>query len=460
LESSKRLKEVREQIAEKTRVIIEAFCQRALLANEIASLKKQLNLPIEDYLVEKNLAEQVRSICVRYGLDPSKGLKLLNFLISESISLQKSLQTPLITPKTVFEETRRLEEQGSKVIHLEVGEPDFGPPQRVVDAAIRALKEGRTHYTSQYGIAELRRALADKMSERWKASIRSNEILVTPGGRAALVLALSSTLTPGDSAIIIEPAWPAYRKCVESLGCRARVLHTRFEDEWEPDVSKIEDLIDETTKAIIINSPCNPTGKIFAKKTMNSIIDVATKHNLTILSDEAYAEFSYTDRYSLLPEDCTKIVIGTFSKGWGMTGFRLGYLITSSEKCDVMAELAGDLYTSVPEPIQIAGLAALDCFDEVDVYVALMKERCRLITSLLKSLPVEFKEPDGAFYVFFKLSRGENAQEFVEQLLREKLVALTPGSGFGDYPQFVRLSFCRPEEELREGVARMRELLL
>jgi len=460
MESSKRLKEVREQIAEKTRVIIETFCQRALLANEIASLKRKLNLPIDDYLVEKKLAEQVRTICLKFGLDPNKALKLLNLLISESISLQKSSHNPLITPTTVFEETRRLEERGLKVIHLEVGEPDFGPPQRVVDATVKALKEGRTHYTSQYGIPELRRALADKMSERWNASIRSNEILVTPGGRTALVLALSATLTQGDSAIIIEPAWPAYRKCVESLGCRARVVHTQLEDGWEPDVSKIEDLVDETTKVIIINSPCNPTGKIFAGKTVKSIIDVATKHKLTILSDEAYAEFSYRDRYSLLPEDCAKIVVGTFSKAWGMTGFRLGYLITSSQRCTAIAELAGDLYTSVPEPIQIAGLAALECFDEVDLYVAQMKKRCEFITSMLKSLPVEFKEPDGAFYIFFKLNSEVNADAFVEQLLRKHLVALTPGSGFGNYPQFVRLSFCRPEQELREGVARMRELLL
>ena len=459
MDDSERLEEIREQIAEKTRIIAEAFCQRTLLVEKIASLKAKLNLPIDDYHVEKNLAKQIREIYAKYGLDPAKGLRLLNLLISEAVALQKSVYKPLPTPTTVFEEGKRLEEQGSKVIHLEVGEPDFGPPQRVIEAMIKALKEGRTHYTSKYGLPELRRALADKMSERWGASVKPNEILVTLGGRAALVLALLATLRQGDSVIIIEPAWPAYRKCVEALGCRARVVHTELEDEWEPDVNEIEELVDETTKVIVLNSPSNPTGKVLNRRTIESIIEVAAKHNITILSDEAYTEFSYKDRYSLLTEDCDKIVIGTFSKAWGMTGFRLGYLITASERCAAIADIAGDLYTCVPEPIQLAGLAALECFDEVDIYVAEMKKRCELVTSLLKPLPIEFKEPDGAFYIFFKLKGEMYGEEFVEQMLKKHLVALTPGSGFGKYPQFVRLSFCRPEEELREGIARMRELL-
>ena len=459
MDDGERLKKIREEIAERTRIIVEAFCQRTLLASEIASLKMKLNLPIDDYHVEKNLAKQTREICSKYGINPDKGLRLLNLLISESIALQKSAQEPPSTPTTIFEESKRLEEQGSKVIHLEVGEPDFGPPQRVVDATIKALNEGRTHYTSKYGLPELRRAIADKMSERWGASIKPNEILVTPGGRAALTLALSATLKQGDSAIIIEPAWPAYRVSVESLGCRARVVHTKLEEEWEPDVNEIEELIDETTKIVILNSPNNPTGKVLSRRTIESIIEIVTKHNLTILSDEAYTEFSYKDRYSILPEDCDKIVIGTFSKAWGMTGFRLGYLITSSERCAAIAELAGELYTCVPEPIQWAGVAALGCFDKVDTYVAEMKKRCELVTSLLKPLSIEFKEPDGAFYIFFKLKNGMSGEEFVEHMFKKHLVALTPGSGFGNYSQFVRLSFCRPEEELREGVARMRGML-
>jgi len=458
LDDSERLKEIREQIAEKTRIIAEAFCQRIILVNEITSLKAKLNLPLDDYNVEKNLANQIREICSRYGLDPAKGLRLLNLLISESIAIQKSAYKPLLTPTTIFEESRRLEEQGSKVIHLEVGEPDFGPPQRVIDAVIKALKEGRTHYTSKFGLPELRRALADKMSERWGASIKPNEVLITPGGRAALTLALSATLKLGDSAIIIEPAWPAYRKSVKSLGCRARVVHTTLEDGWEPDINEIEELIDETTKVIILNSPNNPTGKVLSRRTIESIIEVAAKHNIIILSDEAYTEFTYKDRYSLLAENCEKIVIGTYSKAWGMTGFRLGYLITSSERCAAIADLAGDLYTCVPEPIQLAGLAALECFDEVDTYVREMVKKRDLITSLLKPLPLEFREPEGAFYVFFKLNNGMRGEEFVEEMLKRH-VALTPGSSFGNYPQFVRLSFCRPEEELLEGVARMREIL-
>ena len=459
MDDSERLKEIREQIAEKTRIIAEAFCQRTLLASKIAALKAKLNLPIDDYRVEENLAKQVREICANYGLDSAKGLRLLNLLISESITLQKSAYKPLHTPTTIFEESKRLEQQGLKVIHLEVGEPDFGPPQRVVEALIKAVKEGRTHYTSQYGLPELRRALADKMSERWGASIKPDEILVTPGGRAALHLALSATLTQGDSAIIIEPAWPAYRNSIESLNCRIRAVHTRLEDRWEPDVNKIEELIDDTTKIIILNTPNNPTGKALDRKTVEAVIEIAAKHNITILSDEAYVEFSYKDRCSLIPEDCKKIVIGTFSKAWGMTGFRLGYIITSKELCAAVADLAGELYTCVPEPIQWAGVAALECFDEVDRYVAEMRRRRDLVTSLLKPLPIEFIEPDGAFYVFFKINGEIRGEEFVEKMLKRQQVALTPGSSFGNYPQFVRLSFCRPEEELREGISRMRGML-
>ncbi|MFN3622216.1 MAG: pyridoxal phosphate-dependent aminotransferase, partial [Nitrososphaerales archaeon] len=305
-----------------------------------------------------------------------------------------------------------------------------------------------------------RRALAERLSERWQTTIAPNETVVTPGGRAALTLALSAILNEGDSAIIVEPAWPAYKRCVESLGCRVRVAHTTMENDWQPDVSQIEDLIDETTKVIVVNSPCNPTGKVMGRKTLKSIIDIATEHNITLLSDEAYTEFSYRDRYSLLQEDCRKIVLGTFSKAWGMTGFRLGYIIAPKEICDDISEIAGDFYTSVPEPMQVAGLAALECFDEVDRYATLMRKRLETALTLLKPLPITFKEPDGAFYIFFKLKNQISGEEFVEQLLKKQLVALTPGSGFGRYPSFVRFSFCRPEEELREGVARMREFLL
>ncbi|MEM1994135.1 MAG: aminotransferase class I/II-fold pyridoxal phosphate-dependent enzyme [Nitrososphaerales archaeon] len=456
-----RLREIREQIADKTRIIVEEFCQRLILAKEVAALKTQLNLPIEDYQIEKKLTQQIRNICVKNNIDPKLGLKLLNILISTSISIQKAATNkPLITPTTIFEETRRLEEQGAKIIHLEVGEPDFGPPQRVIDATIKALKEGRTHYTSKYGIPELRRALANRLSERWHTSIAPYETIVTPGGRAALTLALSTILNQGDSAIIFEPAWPAYKNCVESLGCRARVVSTTMENDWQPEVSQIEDLIDETTKVILVNSPCNPTGKVLSRKVLKSIINIAAKHNITIVSDEAYTEFSYRNRYSLLQEDCRKIVLGTFSKAWGMTGFRLGYIIAPKEICDAISEIAGEFYTSVPEPIQVAGLTALECFNEVDKYVALMKRRLETVLTLLKPLPITFKEPDGAFYIFFKLKDPISGEEFVEQLLKKHHVALTPGSSFGRYQSFVRFSFCRPEEELREGVARMREFLL
>jgi aspartate aminotransferase len=458
--SLEQLEEVRRQVAERTRAIVEAFCQRILLAGRVASLKAELGMPVDDYFVERGLARQVREVCVKYGLDPAKGLKLLNLLVSESVALQRSARRPPATPTSMLEEARRLEEQGSRVIHLEVGEPDFGPPQRVVEAAVKALREGRTRYVSKYGLPELRRALAERMSERWGAYIKPDQVLITPGGRAALALAMSAILTQGDSAIIVEPAWPAYRRCVESLGCRARVVRTRLEDGWELDVGRVEELMDETTKVVIVNSPCNPTGKVLRRRTVEEIVEAAARRGATVLSDEAYVEFSYGERYSLLAEEgCDKVVIGTFSKAWGMTGFRLGYLIASRERCAAIAELAGDLYTCVPEFVQWAGVAALDCFDEVDLYVAEMRRRRELIASLLKPLPLEFREPDGAFYVFFKLKGGMGGEEFVELMLRRHQVALAPGSGFGDYPHFVRLSFCRPEEELREAVARMRELL-
>ncbi|HZT34573.1 MAG TPA: pyridoxal phosphate-dependent aminotransferase, partial [Nitrososphaera sp.] len=341
-----------------------------------------------------------------------------------------------------------LEASGKRIIHLEVGEPDYPAPAQAGSALADSFKQKKYHYTDTRGIPRLREAIAKK------SNVGEERVMVTPGGRFAVFAAIASLVRPGEEIITIEPAWPAYRECADFIGARTKVLKTTLENGWAPDLKELESLITSGTKMIALNYPNNPTGKVLDKKTTDRIVALARDHNLYLLSDEVYSDYSFKPFESVHSYGYEKsIIVSSFSKTYAMTGFRVGYAVASADSIKKMAKVQAVGVTSVAEPLQHAALAALgaDPSENVD----LMKRRLRFLSGKMKEMSLRFVEPDGAMYVYPELPDKNEDMQLVERLL-ERGVAIAPGSGFGDsYRRFVRISACRSEEEMAEGLAIM-----
>jgi aspartate aminotransferase len=369
---------------------------------------------------------------------------------SEHVQVQKSLQKPVEKKQThlgIFAKAKQLEASGKKIIHMEVGEPDYPPPARVGAALAESFKMEFYHYTDTLGIAKLRDAIATKEG----GGLSRDQVMVTPGGRFAVFSAITSLLRAGEEMIVIEPAWPAYKECSDFVGARSKVLATTLENNWVPDTKRLEEMINSSTKMIVLNYPNNPTGKVLDDKTMEKIVLIAKDHSLYLLSDEVYADyvfgrFSSTRKF----EYANSIIVGSFSKRYAMTGFRVGYGIANKNIISKMAKVQAIAITSVAEPMQHAALAALDV--DPSENINLMKRRLDFVCSKLKKMSLRFVEPDGAMYTYPQLPLREEDIPLVEKLL-EKGIAIAPGSGFGDsYKRFVRISACQPEKTLERGL--------
>jgi aspartate aminotransferase len=347
---------------------------------------------------------------------------------------------------------KQLEAAGKKIIHMEVGEPDYPPPKSVGDSLSDSFAEGKYHYTDTRGTPKLREAIARQ------AKVNEEQVIVTPGGRFGVFSAIVSLLRAGQEMIIIEPAWPAYRECADFAGVRTKVLKTRIEDEWSPDIRQLEEAITPTTKMIVLNYPNNPTGKILDAKTMDRILSLAKDNNLYLLSDEVYADYAFGGQFhGVLEFDYDKsIMISSFSKRYAMTGFRVGYAISNKEIISKMTRIQAIGITSVAEPMQFAALAALS--DDHLANVKTMKSRLDFIAAKLRELSLDFVKPDGAMYAYPRVPDMDD-MTLVEKMLA-KGVAVAPGSGFGEsYKQFVRISACQPIEELARGLDVMRSVI-
>jgi aspartate aminotransferase len=302
------------------------------------------------------------------------------------------------------------------------------------------------HYTDTQGIAKLRDAIASKEG----GGISKDQVIVTPGGRFAVFSAIKSLLRAGQELIVVEPAWPAYKECADFVGAKTKILRTTLENKWVPDIKQLEGIINSSTKMIVLNYPNNPTGKVLDHKTTKKIVQLAKDHGLYLLSDEVYADYVFGEFRSILKYDYTKsIVVGSFSKRYAMTGFRVGYAIANKDIISRMARVQAVAITSVAEPMQRAALAALEV--DPSENIQLMKSRLGFICNKLEKMSLRYIKPDGAMYVYPELQNGEDLP-IVEKLL-EKGVAIAPGSGFGDvYKRFVRISACQPEKTLEKGL--------
>jgi aspartate aminotransferase len=448
--TSEELDVLREKVRGLTIQIMRAVHERMEFARKIGEVKSRLGIDIKDEKVENDIRMRVILLAEEIGMSTEFALQLLNVLLAESehVQAQKSEQKTVEkqTHLSIFSKARQLEASGKKIIHMEVGEPDYSAPARVGAALADSFKMKYYHYTDTQGITKLRDAIATKEGGR----ISKDQVIVTPGGRFAVFSAITSLLRAGQDLIVIEPAWPAYKECADFAGARTKILRTTLENKWVPDIKQLEGIINSTTKMIVLNYPNNPTGKLLDHNTMKKIVLLAKDHGLYLLSDEVYADYVFREFRSILKYDYDKsIVVGSFSKRYAMTGFRVGYGIANKDIISRMATVQAVAITSVAEPMQRAALAALEV--DPSENIQLMKSRLGFMSSKLKKMSLRYIEPDGAMYIYPELPKGQDLP-IVERLL-EKGVAVAPGSGFGDaYKRFIRISACQPEKMLEKGL--------
>lgn len=442
------INDLRNRMDEVTLEMIKLLKIRIDIAKEIGEVKKNIGKGVTDEVREDNLRGKVISLCKEIGLDETIATKFFNFLLNESVKVQSTNKQ---THFSIFLKAKSLEQQGKKIIHMEVGEPDFLPPTIVKNALEEVYEKGFVKYGQARGMPIFRDALAKYVSKKFNTNITENNILVSPGARFSIFTAITTLLNPGDEMIVIEPAWPAYKDCALNAGIKVRTINTTLEDKWEPSLEQIKNTINSNTKMIILNYPNNPTGKILSEKLQDNIIEIARKNNLYILSDEIYSQYAKTSWKSILSYNYKKsIVTQSFSKSHAMTGFRIGYAIADNEIIEKMAKLEAMCLTNVSEPIQYIAMKALEA--DVSNNSNTVRNRLDMLTEKASKMGLDFVVPDGAMYIFARINQeGFDGVQFANNTL-EKGLAIAPGEGFGNYKNFIRISVCQDEKTLIEGM--------
>jgi len=353
------------------------------------------------------------------------------------------------------------------VISLGIGEPDFVTPAPILQAGIRSLEEGETHYTSNSGILELRQALSAHLERLYGVRYDAeDEVLITVGVSEALYLALAAIIDPGDEVIVPEPSFVSYVPEVVLAGGVARTIPTYVEHDFQVTGADVEAAITERTKAILLSYPNNPTGAVMTRERLLEIARVAEKHDLLVISDEIYDQLVYGIEhvcFAALPNmrDRT-ITLGGFSKNYAMTGWRIGYAAAPAEILAAMRKIHQYTIMSAPTNAQIAAIVALEsCDDEVEAMRQEYDRRRRLIVGGLNELGLTTFEPRGAFYAFPSITAsGMDDSTFAEALLQEERVAVVPGSAFGPSGAgFVRCSYATAYEKIEQALERMERFM-
>ncbi len=351
------------------------------------------------------------------------------------------------------------------VIHLEVGEPSFQTPAHIVEAAHRAALEGFTKYTPNVGFLSLREKLVQKLQRVNGLQTEPDNIVVTPGAVAGIVSSLAAILEPGDEVLIPDPGWPNNEMMVIVNRGVPRQYLLDPANGFIPDLDELEKAITLRTKAIVINSPSNPTGAVFPRATVERLVEIVREHDIFLVSDEVYEQILFdAEHVSARGFDIDGRVISVhgFSKTYAMTGWRLGYVVASREVAAMVGKLQEPLVSCASAVSQKAGEAALDgpqdCVVEM---VEAYRRRRDMAVSMLADLDVPFSRPSGAFYLLVDVSSAAmESYEFAKLLLKEARVAVAPGATFGQQSRnHVRLSLATADGQLAEGIRRLAAFL-
>ena len=371
--------------------------------------------------------------------------------------------------RKVFEEVTRREKLGEKIIHLELGRPDFDTPHHIKETAKTAIDEGKVHYSSNYGIPELREAIAKKLRVDNGLSFGpETEIIVTVGANEAVFMTLMGLLNPGDEVLIPDPCWLHYFYCARMAGAVPVSVPLREENGFNPDIHDFRSRISPKTRMIVINTPNNPTGAVFNQKVLESLAQFARERDLFVLSDEIYEKMIYEgNRHfsigSLPGMKERTVTINGFSKIYAMTGWRLGY--TAADKELTSALIRVHQYTTVCATTfaQWGAVEALNGSQiEAEKMVKEFDRRRNLVFEALKAMPgIEVVKPKGAFYIFPNIKAlGKTPDELTEYLLEKARIAVVPGTTLGEYGKdYIRISYANSYENLKIAMERMKKAL-
>ena len=367
--------------------------------------------------------------------------------------------------REILSRADELERAGRSVIHMEIGRPDFDSPERAKRAAIRALESGDVHYTDMSGTLELRKEIALKFKRDAKMDVDPDkEIVVTAGAVEGLMTTFVTLLDPGDEVIIPSPCFPIYYDQVKMTGCTARKVQSRIEKGFRPQPEDIERAITPKTKIIVINSPNNPTGATSTMDELAGIAEIAKKHDVYVLSDECYEKFAYdTDTPHISIASLPGMRERTFtlsaaSKTFSMTGWRVGWLVIPQETKRYVMKSHQGLATCANSFAQAGVAEALrSCQPDVDRMIEEYKKRRDLMVGMISKIEcIDAARPSGAFYLFASVKKlGLSSFEFCSRLLEEHGVSSVPGQSFGVDDGYIRLTYCRPESEIKEAMSRI-----
>ena len=363
----------------------------------------------------------------------------------------------------VFSRAKELERQGRSIIHLELGEPDFHPAAPVVDSLRNAVAAGRDRYCATRGIPALREEITHYLARTRKLSIRPEQVLVAPGCKMALSLAMMALIEPGDEVLYPDPGFPIYPSFTRGLGAKAVPFGLVEKTKFQPDLEEIASKITPKTRVLIFNSPNNPTGTVFDDPALEGIAALATKHDLWVITDEIYARIVFRGDYKsiwTLPGMAERtVIIDGFSKSFAMTGWRLGYAVAPVHVIDAMDLLVLNTFTCAAEFTQIAAIEALrDTTDAVDAMVAEYKLRRDLFVQSLAKIPgFRCHSPEGAFYAWANIEdTGRPAEEVQKLLLEEVGVAAIAGACFGaEGKNYLRFSLVSARHLLEDALDRI-----
>ena len=368
--------------------------------------------------------------------------------------------------ETAFEilnRARELERQGKDVIHLEIGEPDFDTPQNIISAGVNALNAGWTHYGPSAGLPELRKAIADEVSQSRGVRVQPEEVVVVPGGKPIIFFSILALIEEGDEVIYPNPGFPIYESMINYVGGRGVPIHLREERDFRLDVEELGGLINDRTKLIIINSPHNPTGGVLNKRDIERIAAAIGDRNIFVLSDEIYSRLIFDgDHHSIISEPGFKdrtILLDGFSKTYAMTGWRMGYGVMRTDLAWQVARLMTNSNSCTASFSQVAGIEALrgDQSSVEHMRAEFQRRRDVFVAGLNRIKGFSCRMPKGAFYVFPNITAtGWKSKPLADALLEEAGVACLSGTSFGEFGEgYLRFSTANSMENLGKALERI-----
>lgn len=374
-----------------------------------------------------------------------------------AISLQPS---PTLT---LDAKAKALQASGIEILNLTAGEPDTEMPQKARDAIVQALREGKTKYVAAQGVLDLRKALSNHIAKTLGVSYQPNDIVVTAGAKPGLFALFEILINPGDQVLIPTPCWVSYEEQVKQWG--GKPVFVRSTQSMDLDFKALQQAITGRTIAIVINSPNNPTGRMYDRTQLEKLAAFAAEHDIYIVSDEIYSPFAFARKHISIPslsEDAKKrtFLVHGFSKAYAMTGLRLGYIAGPQPFMEKMAEVQSQCFGNASSIIQYGGIQALQENKEVEAMVIEFRKRRDFVTEKIQAMKnVALAPTDGAFYAFIDISRAEpNSNRFCERLLDEQKVALVPGAAF-HAEAWVRLSYAKSIDTLKEALSRLERFI-